>query len=271
MLKQCKAVLFNPKGLFTGGQKVLNPGLRIDLKPKSLSKGIGLPKRVTPFDEKQHILTEMTTGFETRVPEIAKGQYGRAGVNKKTMYRNAKWYTLKWSAFRWMKRNERRMKRVSNVSAALEEHGLSYMHAHRNRPLQKIYLTNAALEQLAQVEPMSFRCVAEVLRSDNLLAYEQFPELKKYHSARAKALEGGYERSALANPVPMSKRLPDPSWREKPMYASVVCVCVCVSLSLFPRTPSSIHCRDTHTNPTLQVPEPSARQKLPPEASDILG
>eukprot|EP00754_Rhynchopus_humris_P034264 Rhum_TRINITY_DN15593_c0_g1::Rhum_TRINITY_DN15593_c0_g1_i1::g.161384::m.161384 len=218
MLKQCSVVLFNPRGLFTGGQRAINPGLNLDFKSKGVSSQVGLPRRRSPFDEKQHILTEMATGFETRVPEIMKGQYGRASQNRKSMYRYSKWYTLKWSAFRWLKKSEKRLLRVSNVAAAAEEHGLTYGHLSRKRPLQKMYMTNAALEQLAQVEPMSFRCVVEVLRSDNLVAYDECPELKQYHADTARIKKGNYERMVLGNPLPMQRRLPDPSWREMPMY-----------------------------------------------------
>ncbi|KAJ9460637.1 50S ribosomal protein L20 [Diplonema papillatum] len=216
MLRHTTPVLVSMKGYGSQNMRPLNPGLRSDLAPKSMHQQVATPHNTAPFDELQISHPDLIGGFWIRAPQIMKGFYGRISKNKASMTRASRWITLKLSAYRWLKKQELNQKRISNVSAGMEEHGLSFTHYRRTQALHGTALNLRMMEELAQNEPLAFRCMAEVARSENFLMYDKSPEYRSMQIDRARKAQQWYTRHALNHPLPMRRRLPDPNWREIP-------------------------------------------------------
>ena len=208
--------LYNPKGV-AGIKKALNPGLKIDLSPKSMSPNHVRSNSVSPFDHSQSVARELTASFNLRYPEITRGVYGRRGQNRRAMRKYARYLAVRWSAYRWLRVQELQLLSRSNIAAATEQHGLSFKTFMSKSGFQGTKLHLRTLVELAQREPLAFRSLCELARSDNLQTNDNENILGE-NIAREKRARNFFQRYLLKTPIPMKRRLPDPTWRDIPLY-----------------------------------------------------
>eukprot|EP01060_Flectonema_neradi_P040481 TRINITY_DN9233_c0_g1_i1.p1 TRINITY_DN9233_c0_g1~~TRINITY_DN9233_c0_g1_i1.p1 ORF type:complete len:240 (+),score=11.34 TRINITY_DN9233_c0_g1_i1:73-792(+) len=210
--------LFNPKGT-SGMFKPLNPGLKADLAPKSMHPHNARPNSVSPFDHSQSVARELTAEFTLRYPEITKGVYGRRGQNRRSMLKYARYLSVKWSAYRWLMKQERRFVNKNNISSAVEQHGLTFHEFSAKSLMQGSRLQLQTLNTLAQREPLAFRSLCELARSDNLKSLNN-PNIYRESVAKEKEARKYFQNYMLQTPIPMKRRLPDPTWRDIPFRQS---------------------------------------------------
>ena len=140
-----------------------------------------------------------------------------------SMQRAGRWFTMKMSSYRWLRKQEQLMLRVSNITAAMQEHGMDFPTYRYKKVLHDLQLNNNMAAELARIEPLAFRAIAETLRSDNCIMYDRHPDYREAKAQITKSALGNYNKFALNNPLPTIRRSPDPTWRELPMY--VLCFC----------------------------------------------
>eukprot|EP01059_Diplonema_ambulator_P035518 TRINITY_DN8376_c0_g2_i1.p1 TRINITY_DN8376_c0_g2~~TRINITY_DN8376_c0_g2_i1.p1 ORF type:complete len:241 (+),score=29.78 TRINITY_DN8376_c0_g2_i1:62-784(+) len=216
-MKRCSVLLFNPKGFGVEAMRPLNPGLLIHLAPKQMHSQVASPVANLPFDDSVLVSPELVSAHNLKIPEIMKGRPGRISKNKSTMKHWCYWIMSKVSAYRWLRRQEQGLQAKSNMSAAMEQHGISYSEwSSKAAPHCVNAMRPKTLTDLARVEPLAFRCYAEVIRSDNMLAYDKYPHYRKERIAAAVKARSWYNTYAMRSPLPTKRRLPDPNWREIP-------------------------------------------------------
>eukprot|EP01064_Diplonema_japonicum_P005410 TRINITY_DN13628_c0_g2_i1.p1 TRINITY_DN13628_c0_g2~~TRINITY_DN13628_c0_g2_i1.p1 ORF type:complete len:240 (+),score=26.53 TRINITY_DN13628_c0_g2_i1:49-768(+) len=217
-MRRTSALFFNPKGFYANGMRPLNPGMKINLAPKSMQSSIASPVSNMPFDDEVLVSPEIISSRLLKFPMIMKGFYGRRTKHKQAMRKWSYWVMAKTSAYRWLRKEEQALQSRSNISAGLEQHGLQYKAWSHKRTKQNLHISQEITQKLAQNEPLAFRCMAELLRSDNYLVYEKNKEYLEERKAASVKSQAFFNRHAIQSPVPMRRRLPDPSWREIPYY-----------------------------------------------------